>query len=134
MTLSAIPTRGSSRTARANSASDGSAAVSTASMPGNATRLPFSAIRSFEPRRARYSAPWPEDDLDLFRQRVSGRKVAVAVNEDAADDEYRISRRRNLRHPARYLSLPTRSRDEIVARFRTCGACADVGKNRIVRC
>src|ERR1700680_481563 len=80
-----------------------------------------------------YSAPEPGDDLNLFRKRVSGRQVAVAVYEDAADDEYRIVRRRNLLHPARHLSFPTRSRDEIVARLRTCGACSDVGENSVVR-
>ncbi len=73
------------------------------------------------------------DDLNLFRKRVSGRKIAVAVYEDAADDEYRIVRRRNLLHPSRHLSFPARSRDEIVARLRTRGAVADVGENSVVR-
>src|SRR5262245_27615647 len=44
----AIQTRESSRTARASSASDGSAAASTAAMPGSATRLRFRALASFE--------------------------------------------------------------------------------------
>src|SRR5258708_2453692 len=73
------------------------------------------------------------DDVNLFRKRVSGRKIAVAVYEGAADDEYRIGRRRNLLHPARRLSLPTRARDDIVARVRTCGAFADVGEDGVVR-
>src|SRR6266576_2046326 len=73
------------------------------------------------------------DDLNLFRKRVSGRKIAVAVYEDAANDEYRIVRRRNLFHLARRLPFPARSCDEIVARLRTCGAFADVGENSVVR-
>src|SRR5438132_3584494 len=73
------------------------------------------------------------DDLNLFRERVSGRQVAVAVYEDAADDEHRIVRRRNLLHAARHLSFPTGARDQIVARLRTCGALADVGESSVVR-
>src|SRR5437879_2621611 len=73
------------------------------------------------------------DDLNLFRKRVSGRQLAVAVYEDAADDEHRIVRRRNLLHAARHLSFPTEARDQIVGRLRTCGALADVGENSVVR-
>src|SRR5260370_35200788 len=72
-------------------------------------------------------------ELNLLRKVIGRRKFAVAVYKDAADDEYRIVRRRNLLHPARHLSFPTRSRDEIVARLRTCGAFANVGENSVVR-
>src|SRR5580700_10387219 len=71
-------------------------------------------------------------DLNLFRKVIGGWEIGVAVNEDTADDEYRIVRRRNLLHPARHLPFPTRSRDEIVARLRTCGAFADVVENGVV--
>ena len=77
------------------------------------------------------AAKWCQ--LYMLRKGISRRQVAVAVYKDAAEDEYRIVRRGNPRHAARHFSFPTRPRDEIVARLRTRGARADVGKIRVFR-
>ena len=73
------------------------------------------------------------DDLNLFRKRVSGREIAVALDEHAADNEHRIVRRRYLRHSPAARLLSSRGRDEVVARLGARGAFADVGKIGVVR-
>src|SRR5277367_6421062 len=72
-------------------------------------------------------------NLYLLCKIMRQRKVAVVGYKGAADDEYRIVRRRNLLHPARYLPFPTWSGDEIVARLCACGAFTNVGENSVVR-
>ena len=45
-------------------------------------------------------------ELQLLRKRERGRLVAVARDEDTADDQHGIVWRRNLRHAFRHNSLP----------------------------
>src|SRR5580658_5836705 len=68
------------------------------------------------------------DDLNLFRKCISGREVVVARNEHPPDDKHGIARRRNLSHSLRYRSLPTRTRDEVIARLGAGGPRADIGE------
>ena len=72
-------------------------------------------------------------DLNVFRKVRGSREIGVAVYEDAADDEYGIVRRRYLLRAARHLSFPVRTRNEVVARLRTSGARAHVGKVDVKR-
>src|SRR2546430_5219268 len=53
--------------------------------------------------------------LGLLRQVIGGAKVAVALNEHAADHEHRVVRRRQLRRAARNRALPARPADQEVA-------------------
>lgn len=72
-------------------------------------------------------------NLNLFRKSIGGWEIGVVVYEDTANDEYQIAWRRDLLRLARHLSVPTRSRDEIVSRLGTRSALADVSENSVVR-
>src|SRR5689334_9707219 len=47
--------------------------------------------------------------LDLLRQPIGRRDVAVTFHKRSADQCHRVVRRGDLRHPIRYRSLPARS-------------------------
>src|ERR1700689_831462 len=73
------------------------------------------------------------DDLNLFRKSVSGREIAVALDEHAADNEYRIARRGHLLHSVRHGSLPVGTGNQVVAHLRAGGARPDVGEVDVKR-
>ena len=65
-------------------------------------------------------------ELNLLRKIISGREVAIAVNEDSTNNEHRIVMRRYLLHTVWHLSFPAWPCNEIVARLCACLARADV--------
>jgi hypothetical protein len=67
--------------------------------------------------------------LNLLRKVIGVRQIGVAVYEDAADDEYRIGRRRYLLHAARQLSFPIQASNEAYACVRARCARADIGES-----
>src|SRR5579862_308934 len=72
-------------------------------------------------------------DLNLSRKVIGNWEIAVALDEHAADNERRIVRRRNLRHPLRQWSSPVGAAHEVFAGLGSRGAFAHVGKNGVVR-
>ena len=86
--------------------------------------------------RTRYSSmrkPPSGVSRNLLRKCISGCEIAVAVYEDAADNEHRAVRRRYARRAARHLSLPAGTGDEVVARMRAGGARADIAEIDVKR-
>ena len=57
---------------------------------------------------------------------MSGREVAIAVNENSTNNEHRIVLRRYLLHTVGHLSFPAGPCNEIVARLCACPARADI--------
>src|SRR5262249_18397561 len=69
-----------------------------------------------------------------LRGKIVGRwKIAVVLNEHAANDKHRVVRRGYWRHAIGYLSIPAGAADEVVSSLGSGGAFADVGKIRVVR-
>jgi hypothetical protein len=57
---------------------------------------------------------------------MSGREVAIAVNENSTNNEHRIVLRRYSLHTVGHLSFPAGPCNEIVARLCACLARADI--------
>src|SRR5215470_7113935 len=64
--------------------------------------------------------------MNLLRKIISGREVAIAVNENSTNNEHRIVLRRYLLHTVWHLSFPAGTCNEIVARLCACLARADI--------
>src|SRR5580692_936294 len=76
---------------------------------------------------------WKRRELNLLRKIISGREVAIAVNENSTNNEHRIVLRRYLLHTVWHLSFPAGPCNEIVARLCACLARADIRKVDVKR-
>src|SRR5215467_5984687 len=71
--------------------------------------------------------------MNLLRKIISGREVAIAVNENSTNNEHRIVLRRYLLHTLWDLSFPAGPCKEIVARLCACLARADIREVHVKR-